>query len=161
MKFKKNATLFFLSFIILTVTLFAQGVSINITGTKSDSSAMLDINHSNKGLLIPRVGLQNVNDALTIRKPAHSLLAFNINPSFMGGEGYYYNNGTPQSPIWIKLTTSNDNSNTNSWLASGNANLTDLAFLGTTDDANLIFKRNNEEVAQFYPGVTVVYTGNG
>lgn len=68
-----------------------------------DSSAALDIQADQKGILIPRVNLQSVNDGSTIHKPEHSLMIFNINQTLQGGEGFYYNKGTKDVPKWVKI----------------------------------------------------------
>jgi len=56
-----------LKFIIITAILifianytFAQGVAINADGSSANSSSMLDVKSANKGLLIPRVALNDV-----------------------------------------------------------------------------------------------------
>jgi len=52
----------------------AQGIGINSTGAAPDSSAALDVNSTNKGLLIPRMTTVQRN---LITSPASSLLIFN------------------------------------------------------------------------------------
>jgi len=62
--------------LILTVSInniYSQGVSINEDGTDPDASAMLDIQSTTKGLLIPRV---NFAEMYTISGPAIGLLVF-------------------------------------------------------------------------------------
>lgn len=73
--------------------LFAQSVSINTDGTPPDSSAILDVKSSSKGLLIPRMN-RTQRDA--INKPATGLVIYQID----GQSGFYYNSGTANSPIW-------------------------------------------------------------
>ena len=58
---------------------FGQGVGINVNGTPPDVSAMLDVFSVNKGILIPRVALQDTKDVTTIEKPARTLLVYNTN----------------------------------------------------------------------------------
>jgi len=53
---------------------FSQGSSINETGSPADSSAMLDVSATDKGILIPRL-TANQRDA--IQNPAHGLMIFN------------------------------------------------------------------------------------
>lgn len=89
----------------------AQAPTGNIgIGTSSpDASAKLHINASNKGVLIPQVSLVHSADATTIASPATSLLVYNTNASLStpdgSGTGYYYNNGTPSSPQWVRFST--------------------------------------------------------
>ena len=54
--------------------LFAQGVSINGTGARADTSAMLDVSSTTKGALIPRMSTTQRN---AIVQPAQGLLVWN------------------------------------------------------------------------------------
>lgn len=63
--------------ITLTVELIAQNVAINTTGAAPNASAMLDVESTNRGLLIPRVALTATNAAGPITTPATSLLVYN------------------------------------------------------------------------------------
>src|SRR6187397_1404283 len=56
---------------------FAQSVGINNDGSSPNPSAMLDVKHPNKGLLVPRVTLTGTGDVATIPSPATSLLVYN------------------------------------------------------------------------------------
>ena len=84
--------------------LFAQNVSINPTGTPANSSAMLDVDATNKGVLIPRVNLTGTGDVVTITSPANSLLVYNKATAGTSPNnvvpGYYYWNGLK----WIALS---------------------------------------------------------
>ncbi|MFA5782295.1 MAG: collagen-like protein [Bacteroidales bacterium] len=102
------ANLLIINFACLTARqAFSQnGVSVNATGNPADSSAMLDVSSTTKGLLIPRVLLLSTTDVATILNPAISLLVFNTNALMTGGGvGYWYWDGTqwvqaigPQGP---------------------------------------------------------------
>lgn len=61
-------------------------------GTLSPSkSAQLEVVANNKGILIPRVPLKSITDAVTISNGnVESLLVFNTNPSGTLKRGYYY-----------------------------------------------------------------------
>lgn len=74
---------------------FAQGVSINATGTGTapDASAILDLNIVTKGFLVPRM-TQAQRNAIT--SPANSLLIYQTDNT----PGFYYNSGTPGTPVW-------------------------------------------------------------
>ena len=81
-----------------TIT-FAQNVGINTTGATPDASAGLDIDYTNKGLLIPRVSLTSNTDILTIPSPATSLLVYNTNAAMTSGAiGYWYWDGS----AWVQ-----------------------------------------------------------
>lgn len=80
---------------------YAQSVGI---GTSTPNpSARLDIVSSNQGILVPRVSLTSVTDAVTIPNPAPSLLVYNTNPALPAGTGYYFNAGTPAAPRWTSI----------------------------------------------------------
>ncbi len=57
----------------ITVTGFSQ-VSVNTTGEKADSSAILDVNSSTKGVLIPRMNSSQMAD---VSNPADGLMIYN------------------------------------------------------------------------------------
>jgi hypothetical protein len=134
-KIKQLSSLALMFFIGFSAT--AQSVGIG-TATP-DASAMLDVNAANKGLLIPRVALVSLSDAVTIPSPATSLLVYNTNAALPGGVGFYYNSGKG-SAIWVKLLSGSGAG----WSVTGNAgNDSTLNFLGTTDLQPLVFRVNN------------------
>ena len=54
--------------------------------------------------------------------------------------GYYYFDGT----VWVSVSAGNTGTQTNDWHITGNAGTTaGTNFVGTTDDVDLVFKRNN------------------
>lgn len=68
---------FLLLSILMSFTEFsinAQNVGINTTGAAPNASAMLDLDATDRGLLIPRVALTATNTAGPITSPATSLL---------------------------------------------------------------------------------------
>ena len=122
----------------------AQNIGINSTGASPNSSAALDIDMSNKGLLIPRVALASVSDAAAITSPATSLLVYNTGGA-LTPEGYYYNQGTPGSPNWVPFLTNNVNAPA-AWSLTGNTGTTvGTHFLGTTDTEDFAIYTNNTE----------------
>ncbi len=64
----------------------AQGIAYNSTGSTADSSAILDIASTNKGVLVPRMTAAQ-RDA--IAAPAIGLMIFQTD----GTAGYYYYTG--------------------------------------------------------------------
>lgn len=112
-------------------------------GTTTPNAA-LEINSSTNGFVLPRVALTATNVSTPVVNPygggtpLASTLVYNTatNGSYPTNviPGYYYWNGT----VWVRLNTEA------SWLLSGNANTNaTINFLGTTDNADLVFKRNN------------------
>lgn len=91
--------LFSITLISSTFFAFSQNVGINSTGALPDNSAGLDIDYSDKGLLIPRVSLTSTTDVVTIPSPATSLLVYNTNAAMTGGAvGFWYYDGT----AWVQ-----------------------------------------------------------
>ena len=123
----KSIFIFCLLFIV-SLSLKAQ---VGIGTNSPNGSSMLEINATNKGVLIPRVTLTGSTDATTIATPATSLLVYNTATTSDVVPGYYYNSGTSGSPVWIRLNTSslvtganfgetiNWNSSTSKWEITG------------------------------------------
>lgn len=76
----------------------AQGIAINTSGSAADTSAMLDITSTSKGILVPRMSNLNRGNIVT---PATGLLIYQTD----GTTGFYYNSGTPSSPTWTYIGT--------------------------------------------------------
>ncbi|MCX7729194.1 MAG: hypothetical protein N2203_06970, partial [Bacteroidia bacterium] len=135
-------------------TSVAQNVGISATGVAPAGDAGLDVNFTDKGVLIPRVSLSNTTTyGLTGGPPGGtaSMLVYNTNAGIAGtgamGVGYYYWNGTR----WAKLLVGNTPAD--SWLINGNAGTTaGTHFIGTTDNVDLVFKTNNTEQMRITSG---------
>ncbi|MCF0039844.1 complement C1q domain-containing protein [Dyadobacter fanqingshengii] len=94
----------FTSFVItlLWQNAFAQSVGINTNSPHP--SSILDVNSTSKGVLFPKISLQSATDKFTIPNPANALLLYNTNTQ-MGTEGFYYNSGDSNNPLWQLLGT--------------------------------------------------------
>ncbi|MEO6232307.1 MAG: hypothetical protein ABIP10_19410 [Ferruginibacter sp.] len=75
----------------------AQHIAINGNGSSPDTSAILDVSSTSKGLLIPRMTTSEQN---AIVLPAKGLLIFNITTN-----SFMVNTGTSGSPSWNPLLT--------------------------------------------------------
>jgi hypothetical protein len=129
---------------LISSNVFAQAVGIRQNFFTPNSSAMLEVRATNKGILIPRVALTGLNDSITIPHPATSLLVYNTGTGGLSIQGFYYNAGTPSSPNWVRLVVGGFTSS-DAWLIGGNAGTTNVNFLGTTDSVSLRFRTNNVE----------------
>jgi len=95
-----------------TFSIYAQ---VGINTTNPHSSSMLDITAIDKGLLIPRISIPNLNAAAPVTSPETSLVVYNTNAT--SGIGFYYWNGTKWTALgagenyWTK--TGNDIYNNN------------------------------------------------
>jgi len=100
-KFNKMKNIFtFLAALAIFNFAISQSVAINTDGTNPDTSAILDIKSTAKGLLIPRMTTAQRN---AIVNPATGLMIFQTD----GTKGFYYRNGV----AWYSIT---DNAN-NLW----------------------------------------------
>src|SRR6476661_6331767 len=85
-------------FPVICVLLFsqngiAQSVAINTDGSTANSSSILDVKSTSKGMLIPRM---TKAQRTAIASPAQGLLVFQNNPDSIG---FYYYNGSSWS--WV------------------------------------------------------------
>ncbi|HOD10772.1 MAG TPA: hypothetical protein PKH91_08495, partial [Flavobacterium sp.] len=133
---------YLLLFFIFTSKTFAQ---VGIATT--DPKAQLDIRSSNQltpantdGILIPKV------DAFPVTNPTIAqdgmLIYLRVAASFssvLRQPGFYYWQNSSSNWIGFQSNTTND------WSLTGNSGTNSSTnFLGTTDDVNLVFKRNNK-----------------
>ncbi|PKP04146.1 MAG: hypothetical protein CVU11_05945 [Bacteroidetes bacterium HGW-Bacteroidetes-6] len=118
---------------------WAQSVGIGSTVFTPAASSILEIQSTNKGLLIPRVALTQTTVAAPVTAPATSLMVFNTATINDVTPGYYYWTGT----IWARIL---DATSIRPWLLSGNTGtVPGTDFLGTTDARDLVIKTNNTE----------------
>lgn len=122
-----------------SINVAAQSFSINTSGAVADNSAILDVSSTNKGVLVPRVALTGSNDNTTIVSPAASLLIYNT-ATVAGANaispGYYSRLGG----VWARESAYGSNN----WALTGNAGTNPATnFIGTTDNQDVFFRRNN------------------
>jgi hypothetical protein len=110
-------------------------------GATPNASAKLEINATNRGLLIPNVALTAKNAAGPIVAPATSLLVYNTATAGASPNnvvpGYYYWNGT----AWVAFT----GSNSNDWSIAGNTGTAAANYVGTSDAVPLKISTNGTE----------------
>lgn len=105
--------------------LFAQKDNVGIGTTKPDQSAILDLSSSNKGLLMPRMSLQQRSG---IQNPAQGLVIYQTD--FLSG--FYFYDGSEWKAI-TTTTSANSVADANNWGLTGN-NVVATDFLGTTNN---------------------------
>jgi trimeric autotransporter adhesin len=119
---------------IIIATLFATNVHAQLKiGDNPNTifaSSALEIESTDKGVLIPRMTKAQKN---TIVTPSTGLLVFQNAPDSVG---FHYYNGTQ----WIWLQNSAEG-----WSTNGNNNITASNFLGTINNQALKFKVFNQE----------------
>lgn len=141
-------TLFNIFFALLFgFSFYAQNVGINSTGVAPDNSSMLDIVSTDKGVLVPRVNIIDLNTAAPVTAPANSLLVYNTNVA--SGVGFYFWDGTK----WTNLKDANSNSDED-WYEVGGTS--------SPDDINdNIFTQGNVGIGRLNPQIKfVVSEGN-
>lgn len=87
-----------LSLPVLT-TAWSQNIGINSTGNAPDQSAGLDVDFTDKGVLIPRVALIETTNTAPITTPATALLVYNTANINDVTPGFYYWDGT----VWTRI----------------------------------------------------------
>ncbi|MBK7215152.1 MAG: hypothetical protein IPH88_18050 [Bacteroidales bacterium] len=122
----KNVLLFATFSLIFILSSMAQ-VAINSDGSAPDNSAMLDVKSIDKGFLPPRMTTAQRN---AIASPATGLVVFDTDFNSLF---------TRTSTAWVQLGSAS------TWGLTGNSG-TDATtnFIGTTDNQDLIIKRNND-----------------
>jgi len=106
-KMKKEIILV-LSLFFLSIAGFSQSVSINTDNSSADTSAILELKSTNKGVLIPRMTMTQRN---AIFSPKAGLLVYQTDNT----TGFYFYNGT----TWNNLSTGTVTTKTRAYL--GNA----------------------------------------
>jgi Chaperone of endosialidase len=118
----------------------AQSLAINSDGSTANSSAMLDIKSTAKGLLIPRMSKTQRN---AIPSPANALLVYQNAPD---STGFYYYDGA----IWEWLNTVNQNNE--NWKLTGNSIIDAFTnYIGTNNNQALAFRTNGFERMRLSP----------
>jgi hypothetical protein len=117
--------------VTMSVTAFAQNVGVNGDGTPPDVSAMLDIKSTDKGVLIPRMTQSERNN---ITNPATGLLVFQTDNT----AGFYYNSGTPGSPVWVMISNATNLEGTQNGVLVGQGVGTPSTFSAASTNANQV-----------------------
>src|SRR5690606_25558596 len=124
---------FFVLACFLSPDSMAQSVSINSDGAAPDNSAMLDIQSTNKGLLIPRM---STAERLGITSPATGLLVYDTDT----GCFWYYDSA------WRRLSEG--------WSLQGIHDIdTSMHFIGINHSMPILFKIDGQPAGQIDHGV--------
>ncbi|MFP3831316.1 hypothetical protein [Chryseobacterium sp. SIMBA_028] len=115
---------------------------VGINTTTPDPSSVLEVAGSNKGLLIPRIALTGSSDTVTVPLPANSLMIYNTAAVSDVLPGYYYWSTT--AGRWTKVLDDLRPIVMTGWSLTGNSGMVNgVNFIGTSDNVDVIFKRNN------------------
>jgi hypothetical protein len=111
--------------------LLIHSQSIGIGTSTPNSSAVLDITTTSKGLLIPRMSSAGIT---SISNPAKGLMVYDSVKNQL-----IVNMGTPAAPNWQNIVSSSG------WGLTGNSGTSaNNNFIGTTDNHPLYFRVNNQ-----------------
>jgi hypothetical protein len=123
-----------LSFCTYCAFSFAQ-VGISETSITPESSSILDLESTSKGMLVPRMTAAQKN---AITSPAQGLLVYQTNID----TGFWYYEGS----VWKQLLSEYVTVSDSAWGLEGNSGTnTTNNFIGTRDNNGLVFKTNNTE----------------
>lgn len=119
--------------------LFAQ-IKIGNNPSSIDSNAVLEIESANRGLLLPRIALNATTNKAPMSSFVQGMFVYNTATVNDITPGIYYSDGTK----WIRVNASTPSSGF--WSLEGNSG-TDSTnnFIGTTDNAPLLLKTNDDE----------------
>lgn len=120
----------------VAIPALAQKDNVGIGTTKPDQSAVLDISSTTKGLLMPRMSLQQRGD---IQSPAQGLVIYQTD--FLSG--FYFYDGKEWKPMTSE-TNANSVADANNWGISGNSSVTNANFIGVPFSTNINFKIGTE-----------------
>jgi hypothetical protein len=136
--------------LVLSITAIyatGQSLAINTDGSTANTSALLDVKSTNKGLLIPRMSKVEKN---AIAAPATGLLIFQNAPDSLG---FYYYNGSGW--LWLSSVVAD----TIAWKTAGNNGLPDTSFIGHRDLKPLNFRLNNLRYGRIHPTNSAISFG--
>jgi hypothetical protein len=119
---------------------FAQKDNVGIGTTKPDQSAILDLSSTNKGLLMPRVTLQQRSSILN---PANGLIVYQTDML----SGFYYFDGKGWQAVGANTAQNSVADDPTNWSKTGNL-ISATDFIGTTNGQSLTFKVANEKAGQ-------------
>ena len=98
-----------LMFMMIALTGFSQSVGISSNGsTPPNVVAGLDINFSNKGLLLPRVALESTTSFVPMTGHVAGMIVYNNATVGDVSPGYYFDNGSKWIPFFAKASSSGD-----------------------------------------------------
>ncbi len=125
---------------VVFLAIFAAALSsaraqanVGIGTTSPNASALLDLTSTTKGVLVPRMTHAQMN---LIASPATGLIVYCTDYlSSSSPSTFYYYNGS----AWVPFLST-------AWQLTGNAGtIAGTNFVGTTDNADLVFKTNSTE----------------
>jgi len=149
-----KAAFFIIVGITSVSTLWAQ-LKVGDNPTTISPSAVLEVESTNKGILIPRVNLTATNSNAPIGSWVQGLLVYNLAnagtaPNNVVANQFYYSNGSH----WVAVGS------VTGWGLLGNAGTTDgQNFIGTTDAVPLTFRVKNAQAGRIDSALANAFFG--
>jgi hypothetical protein len=137
-------------FAVFSLQIQAQ-VKIGVSAGAANPNAMLEIEATNKGLLLPRLSLVATTSAAPLTSFVKGMLVYDTATVNDITPGMYYSDGAK----WIKVNSGASATGTvvtatNAWNLAGNSGTDpNTNFLGTTDNKDVVFKTNSLERVRF------------
>ncbi|MEO7310428.1 MAG: FG-GAP repeat protein [Chitinophagaceae bacterium] len=127
-----------LSFFLLALGFLpAVSQTVGIGTTTPNSSAILDVQSSTKGILVPRIALTAANSATPVTAPADALLVYNTATAGTGSNaivpGFYYWNTSAGRWSAMKETVTTNSVGFGSW---GDCSMNNISEYNPVVDAN-------------------------
>ena len=143
--YTRLSILLFILGLVYTPNIFSQ-VKIGDNPRSINADAMLEIESTNKGVLLPRIALRSTTTATPLKKFIAGMVVYNTSNTNDITPGLYFCDGTK----WIRAVTNVKESESSSsqnelWSLKGNNGVTTNNFLGPVNNAPLIMKTNNLE----------------
>jgi len=91
---------------IFQIKLSAQS-NVGIGTSSPNSTAILDVTATNKGMLVPRISITTDTNPISGTKPS-GLLVWNTNASYKTGIGFYFWNGSTWTSLAQVVNTVNN-----------------------------------------------------
>jgi hypothetical protein len=138
---------FFLVLVITCFISFSIKAQVKIGGNPAiavNPNAVLELESSNRGFLLPRLGLTSTTSPFPLTSFTAGILVYDTATTGDITPGFYYSDGTK----WVKIAGGNAINPLPGvgWNLTGNAGTDEVQhFLGTLDSKDLIFKTNNIE----------------
>jgi hypothetical protein len=128
--------------VILSCFSINAQVKISTSTTAPNANAILDIESTSKGLLLPRLSLTSTSSASPMAAHTAGMVVYNTATASSGSTvvtpGYYYNSGS----TWLRITTTFDET----WLPSVSGGHSGMLLTTGASTRDSVFVSNNGQV---------------
>lgn len=144
--------------LIFAILLFSTCINAQVGIGTTTPNAALNVSSNNDGILVPRIALTSLTDAVTILTLQDSEMIYNTATAGVAPNnvtpGYYY--WSTVGATWVRLLSSQNND----WSLVGNSGtIAGTNFIGTSDAQDVVFKTNNSEAFRVFNSSNNVAVG--